>query len=170
MEQQQQLLHFCDSKHPLVYRPDYRGGATCCGCQESVYGPSYYCNRFGCLDYRHHKSCAKLPLGLHYPLHPLHPLILFYKKTVSTSSAKFSRTNKHQTTTTKLHQKHKCNIQGQGGVDWWWLVALGVVCYCASLPLLLLLPTPQSAFCLKLDGMSKALGNLKLQATFIPNS
>ena len=26
MEQQQQLLHFCDSKHPLVFIPDYRGG------------------------------------------------------------------------------------------------------------------------------------------------
>ena len=81
MEQQSQLLHFCDSKHRLVYRPDYRGGATCYGCQESVYGPSYYCNKFGCPDYWHHKSCAELPLGLHHPLHPLHPLILFDEKT-----------------------------------------------------------------------------------------
>ena len=65
----------------MVYHPDYRGGATCYGCQESVYGPSYYCNRFGCPDYWHHKSCAKLPLGLHHPLHLLHPLILFDEKT-----------------------------------------------------------------------------------------
>ncbi|KAK9992969.1 hypothetical protein SO802_022672 [Lithocarpus litseifolius] len=72
----QQLLHFCDSKHPLVFIPDYRGGATCCGCQESVYGPSYWCSRDGCPGYFHHKSCAELPLGLHHPLHPIHPLIL----------------------------------------------------------------------------------------------
>ena len=81
-EPQLQLLHFCDSKHPLVYRPEYRGGATCCGCQESIYGPSYYCPRGGCPSYYwHHKSCAELPLGLHHPLHPLHPLILFDEKT-----------------------------------------------------------------------------------------
>nr|XP_023911117.1 uncharacterized protein LOC112022720 [Quercus suber] len=72
----QQLLHFCDSKHPLVFVPDYRSGATCCGCQESIYGPSYWCPRDGCPGYFHHKSCAELPLGLHHPLHPIHPLIL----------------------------------------------------------------------------------------------
>nr|XP_023901019.1 uncharacterized protein LOC112012878 [Quercus suber] len=80
-QQQQQLLHFCDSKHPLVFDQDYRGGAPCCGCQESVYGPSYYCTKCGYiggwLAYRHHKSCAEVPLGLHHPLHPIHPLILF---------------------------------------------------------------------------------------------
>ncbi|KAL4636754.1 hypothetical protein ACB092_03G031600 [Castanea dentata] len=82
MEQQQQLLHFCDSKHPLVYLPDYRGGATCCGCQESIYGPTYLCPNFECnSSYMHHKSCAEVPLGLHHPLHPLHPLILFDEKT-----------------------------------------------------------------------------------------
>ena len=80
MEQPQQLLHFCDSKHPLVFRQDYRGD-TCCGCQESVYGPTYFCTRGGCPYYTHHKSCAELPLGLHHPLHPIHPLILFDEKT-----------------------------------------------------------------------------------------
>ena len=31
------------------------------------------------MSYIHHKSCAELPLGLHHPLHPKHPLILFPK-------------------------------------------------------------------------------------------
>ena len=79
MEQQQQLLHFCDSKHPLVFIPNYKGGATCRGCQESIYGPSYRC--ITCYWYYHHKSCVELPLGLLHPLHPLHPLIIFDKKT-----------------------------------------------------------------------------------------
>ncbi|XP_023885494.1 uncharacterized protein LOC111997614 [Quercus suber] len=73
-QQQQQLLHFCDSKHPLYFYQDFRGEFTCCGCQESVYGPGYLCIR--CWDYYHHKSCAEVPLGLHHPLHPIHPLIL----------------------------------------------------------------------------------------------
>ncbi|KAL4600690.1 hypothetical protein ACB092_11G216500 [Castanea dentata] len=73
--QQQQLLHFCDSKRPLLFKQDdIRGEFTCCGCQESVYGPSYRYTT-------HHKSCAELPLGLHHPLHPIHPLILFDEKT-----------------------------------------------------------------------------------------
>ena len=80
MEQRQQLLHFCDSKHPLVYLPDNRGGATCHGCQESIYCPSYGCPRDGCPWYYHHKLCAEVPLGLHHPLHSLHPLILFDEK------------------------------------------------------------------------------------------
>ncbi|XP_075657130.1 mannosylglycoprotein endo-beta-mannosidase-like isoform X3 [Castanea sativa] len=61
--EQQHLQHFCDSKHPLVYCQDYRGGDTCCGCQEPVYGPSYWFTRGGCPKYTHHKSCAELPLG-----------------------------------------------------------------------------------------------------------
>ena len=81
-QQQQHLLHFCDSKHPLAFDEDYlRGGVTCCGCQESVYGPSYYCPRGGCPWYTHHKSCVEVALGLHHPLHPIHPLILFDEKT-----------------------------------------------------------------------------------------
>ena len=93
MEQQQQLLHFCDSKHPLLFDPDYRGGATCFGCQESVYGPSYYCRECrpvgGWLPYRHHKSCAELPLGFHHPLHPIHPLILFDPERYSEKEREF---------------------------------------------------------------------------------
>ncbi|KAK4595831.1 hypothetical protein RGQ29_014073 [Quercus rubra] len=80
MEQpQQHLLHFSHSNHPLLFDQDYRDGDPCCGCEESVYGPFYYCNQ--CWDYIHHKSCAELPLGLHHPLHPIHPLILFDEKT-----------------------------------------------------------------------------------------
>ncbi|KAF3964699.1 hypothetical protein CMV_011046 [Castanea mollissima] len=83
MEQpQQQLLHFSHSNHPLDFEQDLRGGATCCGCQESVYGPAYYCGEWWGKNYRvHHKSCAELPIGLHHPLHPIHPLILFDEKT-----------------------------------------------------------------------------------------
>ncbi|KAK7835651.1 hypothetical protein CFP56_023299, partial [Quercus suber] len=79
-----QLLHFCDSKHPLVFILDFRGGNTCCGCQESIYGPTYYSREGGLqhwIDTTHHKSCAEVPLGLHHPLHPIHPLILFDEKT-----------------------------------------------------------------------------------------
>ena len=77
--QQQQLLHFSHSKHPLLFLPDVKWGVSCWGCQESVYGPGYYCEE--CRHYPHHKSCAELPLGLHHPLHPIHPLILFDEKT-----------------------------------------------------------------------------------------
>nr|XP_023894022.1 uncharacterized protein LOC112005960 [Quercus suber] len=91
MEQQQQLLHFCDSKHPLVYRPNHSGGDICCGCQESVHGPIYYCPEIGCPWYIHHKLCAEVPLGLHQPLHPLHPLILFDEKTVYPEEKEKSR-------------------------------------------------------------------------------
>ncbi|XP_050274194.1 uncharacterized protein LOC126717062 [Quercus robur] len=81
MEQQQQqqhhLLHFIHPNHPLLFNPDHRSGYRCRGCCEQVYGPSYSCRESGCYHYTHHKSCAELPLGLHHPLHPIHPLILF---------------------------------------------------------------------------------------------
>ena len=51
------------------------------GYQESIYGPIYCCPEGGCPWYWHHKSCAEVPLGLHHPLHPIHPLILFDEKT-----------------------------------------------------------------------------------------
>ncbi|XP_030958341.1 uncharacterized protein LOC115980204 [Quercus lobata] len=76
-QQQQQIQHFFHLEHPLVFNPDDRRGYYCYGCGEVVYGPSYSCKE--CLsEYTaiHHKSCAELPLGLHHPLHPIHPLIL----------------------------------------------------------------------------------------------
>ena len=69
-QQQQQLLHFCDSKHPLVLDQDYRGGVPCCGCQESVYGPSYCCLRGGYWHWKdtiHHNPVRKYPLGCTIP-------------------------------------------------------------------------------------------------------
>uniref|UniRef100_A0A7N2R0P7 DC1 domain-containing protein n=1 Tax=Quercus lobata TaxID=97700 RepID=A0A7N2R0P7_QUELO len=83
-QQQQHLLHFSHSNHPLLFEQDNKFGLTCCGCQESVYGPTYSCRECSVLFWRefvHHKSCAELPLGLHHPLHPIHPLILFDEKT-----------------------------------------------------------------------------------------
>nr|XP_023891595.1 uncharacterized protein LOC112003616 [Quercus suber] len=89
MEQPQHLLHVCHQEHRLAFLQDYRGGRPCCRCQESVYGPSYYCLECSGILGRalkrytaiHHKSCAEVPLGLHHPLHPIHPLILFDEKT-----------------------------------------------------------------------------------------
>ena len=69
------LQHFSHHKHPLVFNENESRGYRCWGCKEEVYGPSYSCIK--CLRYVHHKSCAELPLGLHHPLHPKHPLILF---------------------------------------------------------------------------------------------
>ena len=77
MEQQQQLQHFSHPEHPLVFNQFVRRGYPCWGCREEVYGPSYSCKEPECPSYRHHKSCTELPLGLHHPLHPIHPLILF---------------------------------------------------------------------------------------------
>ncbi|KAL4637026.1 hypothetical protein ACB092_03G051300 [Castanea dentata] len=102
-QQQQLLLHFCDSKHPLVFIPDDRRGYRCDGCQESIYGPSYWCPRGGCPYYMHHKSCAELPLGLHHPLHPIHPLILSpyqidYGKDIQFSNCKLCNESRNQYT------------------------------------------------------------------------
>ncbi|KAK7844009.1 hypothetical protein CFP56_011752 [Quercus suber] len=62
-------------KHPLLFLQDYRGGRPCCRCQESVYGPSYYCLECSGILGRalkrytaiHHKSCAEVPLGCTIP-------------------------------------------------------------------------------------------------------
>ena len=74
------LQHFCDDKHPLVFNQNERRGFPCYGCGEAVYGPSYSCKECHGGWYFHHKSCAELPLGLHHSLHPKHPLILFSTK------------------------------------------------------------------------------------------
>ncbi|XP_030956908.1 uncharacterized protein LOC115979079 isoform X4 [Quercus lobata] len=70
-----ELQHWRHLQHPLVFNEDERSGDRCRGCKEPVFGPSYSCKE--CRDYHHHKSCAELPLGLHHPSHPNHPLILF---------------------------------------------------------------------------------------------
>ena len=78
--EQQQLRHFSHPKHPLVFNQDYIID-TCRGCRELVYGLSYSCKECRHWETVHHKSCAELPLGLHHPLHPIHPLILFSPQT-----------------------------------------------------------------------------------------
>ncbi|KAK7852423.1 hypothetical protein CFP56_039103 [Quercus suber] len=57
--EQQQLLHFCDSKHPLVYHPDYRGGG--------------YTYRYYYCDFNLHMKCAILQLEAEFHDHPLTP-------------------------------------------------------------------------------------------------
>ena len=76
--QTMELQHWQHWQHPLVFNEDERSGLDCYGCREPVFGPSYSCIESDCDGYySHHKSCAELPLGLHHPSHPNHPLILF---------------------------------------------------------------------------------------------
>ena len=70
-----EIQHFFHDEHPLVFNEDERGGHLCWACNEPILGPSYSCIK--CERYYHHKSCAKLPRELQYPLHPKHLLILF---------------------------------------------------------------------------------------------
>ena len=73
-----QLQHFSHPEHPLVFNEDRIYGKYCYGCWEPILGPSYSCKECGGWRTFHHKSCAELPFELlHYPLHPLHPLLLF---------------------------------------------------------------------------------------------
>ncbi|KAF3942575.1 hypothetical protein CMV_030780 [Castanea mollissima] len=73
-----ELQHWRHWQHSLVFNEDERSGRFCYGCREPVFGPSYSCIESDCDGYYdHHKSCAELPLGLHHPSHPNHPLILF---------------------------------------------------------------------------------------------
>ncbi|KAF3942576.1 hypothetical protein CMV_030779 [Castanea mollissima] len=72
-----ELQHWWHWKHPLVFNEDERSGRRCNGCFEPVFGPSYSCKECGEGSRSiHHKFCAELPLGLHHPSHPNHPLIL----------------------------------------------------------------------------------------------
>ena len=79
--EQQQLQHFSHSEHPLFFNQDDRRPHTCRGCQEVVHRLSYSCKECSPWETIHHKSCAKLTLGLHHHLHPIRPLILFDEKT-----------------------------------------------------------------------------------------
>ena len=72
------LQHFCHPEHPLVFNQDDRSGNSCYGCNKQILGPSYSCKK--CNARYHHKSCVELPLRLHHPLHPIHPLILVDQK------------------------------------------------------------------------------------------
>ncbi|XP_050267190.1 uncharacterized protein LOC126711013 [Quercus robur] len=76
-----ELQHFSHSDHPLVFNKDERMGLPCYGCREPIFGPSYSCMKCNELKFYHHKLCAELPLGLHHPLHPAHPLILIDEST-----------------------------------------------------------------------------------------
>ena len=74
--QTMELQHWRHLQHPLVFNGDERSGRFCYGCREPVFGPSYNCKECRA-GFVHHKSCAELPIGLHHPSHPNHPLILF---------------------------------------------------------------------------------------------
>ncbi|XP_050274516.1 uncharacterized protein LOC126717165 [Quercus robur] len=90
-----ELQHWRHWQHPLVFNEDERSGDLCWGCCEPVFGPSYSCIESDCDDYYyHHKSCAELPLGLHHPSHPNHPLILFDIKTYRDNHEEFDKFSK----------------------------------------------------------------------------
>ena len=76
-------------QHLLVFNEDERRGRLCYGCMEPVFGPSYCCKE--CRDYLHHKSCAELPIGLHHPSHPNHPLIIFNIYTYDDNEEEYNR-------------------------------------------------------------------------------
>ncbi|KAK7840028.1 hypothetical protein CFP56_017268 [Quercus suber] len=70
-----ELQHFCHPEHPLIFNEKRTYDRDCHGCDQPILGPNYICIQ--CDHFCHHKSCAELPLELHHPLHPKHPLILF---------------------------------------------------------------------------------------------
>ncbi|KAK7830734.1 hypothetical protein CFP56_028018 [Quercus suber] len=66
-------------------------------------------------QYIHHKSCAELPLGLHHPSHPNHPLIIFdpctYRDNNREEYDKFSKCNIcGQQTNEYSHCYYWCNF------------------------------------------------------------
>ena len=88
-----ELQHWWHWRHPLVFNEVERRGRLCYGCREPVFGPSYSCKE--CRGrYLHHKSCAELPLGLHHPSHPNHPLILFSIYPYRANEEEYSRFSK----------------------------------------------------------------------------
>ena len=56
--------------------------------------------------YIHHKSCVELPIGLHHPSHPNHPLILFDKYT-------FCENNREE-----YDKFRKCNVCGEKSLEY----------------------------------------------------
>ena len=107
--QTMELQHWRHWQHPLVFNEDERSGRHCYGCREPVFGPSYSCKK--CNGYHHHKSCAELPLGLHHPSHPNHPLILFDQYTY--------RDNNRE----EYDKFSKCNVCGEKSYEY------GYCCY-----------------------------------------
>ncbi|XP_004295357.1 PREDICTED: uncharacterized protein LOC101301568 [Fragaria vesca subsp. vesca] len=71
------LEHF-SHEHALIIdehsKRDYRR-RVCQGCKEEVLDPRYRCSCILCWYYLH-KSCAEMPVEIHHPMHPKHPLIL----------------------------------------------------------------------------------------------
>ncbi|KAF3974631.1 hypothetical protein CMV_002047 [Castanea mollissima] len=103
------LQHFCHPEHPLLFNQDDRRGRPCWGCRERVFGPSYSCKK--CDWYFHHKSCAELPLGLHHPLHPIHPLILIpewrqYEENIAFSNCEVCKEFRYEYT----YWCYRCNF------------------------------------------------------------
>ena len=76
----EQLQHFCHLEHPLVFIEDERHKGYCSGCWNQILGLSYSCIQCDRYTFLHDKLCAELPLGVHHPLHPIYPLILFNKR------------------------------------------------------------------------------------------
>ncbi|KAL0005805.1 hypothetical protein SO802_013366 [Lithocarpus litseifolius] len=88
-----ELQHWWHWQHSLVFNEDKRSGRPCNRCSEPVFGPSYSCKE--CRgQYIHHNSCAELPLGLHHPSHPDHPLILFGIYEYYSNKEEYSRFSK----------------------------------------------------------------------------
>ncbi|XP_050277449.1 uncharacterized protein LOC126719015 isoform X2 [Quercus robur] len=104
------LQHWRHLQHPLVFNEDERSGRLCWGCFEPVFGPSYSCIESDCDGYYyHHKSCAELPIGLHHPSHPNHPLILFGRSTYRDNNREeYDRFSKCDVCEEKSHEYSYC--------------------------------------------------------------
>ena len=108
--QTMELQHWRHWQHPLVFNEDERSGRCCYGCREPIFGPSYSCIESDCDEYYvHHKSCAELPLGLHHPSHPNHPLILFDRYTYDDNNREeYDRFSKCDVCGEKSHEYSYC--------------------------------------------------------------
>ncbi|XP_070667775.1 uncharacterized protein [Malus domestica] len=71
-----EMVHLRIHRHPLTFKEEEendRPPQFCKGCLEPVLGPHYACDT---CNFNIHKPCAELPLEIHHPIHPKHPLIL----------------------------------------------------------------------------------------------